>query len=177
MKTKLKGMSILLAAVLVTGCGYNLDETAVEMAQESDILLQKESPNSESTMEITTMISNAKAEDFLGEWVYEDIVLYISELDESHYLGYIIFLKNQNNTDVYDSWGYELQYQDGKMICNGKGRRYNSDMITLDQTAEYMNGSAEFILTSEGLLWNDLTEHFGDGMVFEYSETQPAPDF
>ena len=98
-------------------------------------------------------------------------------MDAANYLGYIISYENPHSTDVYDSWEYELQYQNGKLICNGKGRRYHSDMNTplpsVGIETKYLNGSAEFTLSPEGMIWNDLTEHLGDGMVFKYSETQP----
>lgn len=180
MKTKLIGICFLLAAFSVTGCGHDSNETASEITSETEILSQTESTITETKTEVTTevtstKISNAKPEDFLGEWACGNTILYITHMDAANYLGYIISYENPHSTDVYDSWIYELQYQNGKLICNGKGRRYHSDMNTPPPSVEtkYLNGSMEFILLPEGIIWNDLTEHLGDGMVFKYSETQP----
>ena len=171
---------LLLFTVLVTGCGQSLNETTAEMPPETKISSLTESTITETETEVTTdatttMMSDAKAEDFLGEWKCGDITLFISHIDGTHYGGFVITYDNPPNTDVFDEWEYDLQYQDGKLVCNGDGRRYHFDMNTPAPYSKwiYLNGRAEFTLTSEGLLWNDLTEHFGDGMVFTYSETQP----
>ena len=182
--TKIIVACVLFAVVSVTGCGQNWNETAVKVIPETEISSLTESTITETETEITTevttevtttMMSDAKAEDFLGEWKCGTITLFISHIDGSHYGGFVITYENPPNTDVFDEWEYDLQYQDGKMICNGDGRRYHFDMNTAAPYSKwiYLNGRAEFTLTSEGLLWNDLTEHFGDGMVFRYSETQP----
>lgn len=176
MKTKILRICLLLTAFTVTGCGHDLNETAVE----TEILSQTESSVTETETEVitkamTTMTSNAKAEDYIGEWEYDNIVLFISNINQSYYLGSIISFEDPESTDVYDSWEYELQYRDGKMICNGKGRRYHNDMNNplLSIETKYLNGNAEFTLSTEGIIWNDMTEHYGDSMLFKYSETQP----
>ena len=170
---------LLLFTVLLTGCGQNLNETATKMTPETEITSQTETTitetETEATTEVpTTMVSDAKAEDYIGEWRCENTTLFISKI-ESHYSGFMMTFEEPTNTDVFDEWAFDLQYRDGKMICHGEGKRWHFDMNTPPPSSKwiYLNGSSEFTLTSEGIIWNDLTEHFGDGMVFTYSETQP----
>ena len=139
-------------------------KTAQELFEEIKAGLTKETADE--------MIPEADA--FLGEWDCENTSLFINKV-ESHYLGSVTTFEDPTNTDVYDEWEFELQYQDGKMVCNGDARRYHFDLNTPMPCSKwiYLNGSSEFTLTSEGMIWNDLTEHFGDGMVFRYAESQP----
>jgi hypothetical protein len=152
-------------------------KTAQELFEEIKAGLPNETsdemnPETECSSQAGTTIPEADA--FLGEWDCENTMLFITK-NGSHYLGSVTTFEDPTNTDVYDEWEFELQYQDGKMVCNGDARRYHFDLNTPMPCSKwiYLNGSSEFTLTSEGMIWNDLTEHFGDGMVFRYAETQP----
>ena len=80
------------------------------------------------------------------------------------------------DSSSYESWEYWLEFKNGKLICDGKGRLYkiyddDSSSYDIDSFLKtvYDNGSAEFIMTPEGIVWNDLENNRGEGMVFTYS--------
>lgn len=118
-----------------------------------------------------------------GRWGYGRATIEISAKGEDEYQAIIKWGGSGNS---YSSWLYPLRPDKGKLVCNGGGTKTNSEVKEGDtyptDTVEYTDGSAEFMLEGDKLVWNDLKEHSADRLLFEkeidfydgYPETEPT---
>ena len=76
-----------------------------------------------------------------------------------------------------EMWEYEkLEYKAGRLVCRN-GTRYDTDESERPPAAGYdLNQQAEFLLTSEGILWNDLSLNRGAGLCFTEGQLAPAEE-
>ena len=106
-------------------------------------------------------------EEFLGTWGCGRATLEITQISSGEFHAKISW---SSSAASHAEWDYPLTYQDGKLVCSGKGTLTNVEYASADadpeETVEYTNGSAEFSMQGAGIIWNDLTEHSGDDMVF-----------
>ena len=106
-------------------------------------------------------------EEFLGTWGCGRATLEIEQTGDGQFHA-LIHWGSSASSSV--QWDYPLTYQDGKLVCDGKGTKtgieFQSADADPDETVEYTDGSAEFVVQGAGIVWNDLTEHSGDEMVF-----------
>ncbi len=120
------------------------------------------------TFSSTDISADVNADDFLGVWECGDhMMLTITQTND----GYFAFLLQMESTQVYEEWEYPLYYEIGRLICDGDGVRYAVDETKWDTQMiqeRHPDQSAEFSMTADGILWNDRTEHRGDGMVFTF---------
>lgn len=106
-------------------------------------------------------------EEFIGTWGCGRATLEITQLSDTEFQALIWWA---DSAFAHVEWDYPLTYQDGKLICDGKCTKtyieYTSADADPDETVEYTDGSGEFVMQGAGIVWNDLTEHSGDDMVF-----------
>lgn len=106
-------------------------------------------------------------EEFIDTWSCDRATLRIIQLSDGDFYAQIHW-----NSDAlsYTDWDYPLVYQGGKLVCNGNATKTSVTYASADAApvlnVEYKNGSGEFVMQDAGVVWNDLTEHSGDGMVF-----------
>lgn len=106
-------------------------------------------------------------EEFVGTWGCGRATLRITQLTDTEFRAEIHWA---GSALAYAEWVYPLVYTDGKLVCDGKCTKtvieYSSPDAEPDKTVEYTDGSGEFIMQDGGIIWNDLTEQSGEGMVF-----------
>ena len=111
-------------------------------------------------------------EAFIDTWICDRATLQIIQLSDGNFYARIEW---GSSAFSHVEWDYPLIYQGGKLVCEGNATKtvveYASADAAPEKTVEYTDGSAEFVMQGAGVVWNDLTEHSGDGMVF-----QPAPE-
>jgi len=108
------------------------------------------------------------AEDFFGTWNCERATLTIEENYEMKPFAVIVWGDGANS---HYTWEYPVEYKDGKLVCSGSGSKVH--IWKLDETDSapdfkilYSDGSAEFSFKGDGIVWNDLKENRGAGMLF-----------
>ena len=111
-------------------------------------------------------------EEFADTWSCGRASLKITQISDTEFRAEI---KWGSSATTHVEWDYPLTYQDGRLVCSGKCTKtvveYASADAEPEKTVEYTNGSGEFVMQGAGVVWNDLTEHSGDDMVF--LKTQP----
>lgn len=115
----------------------------------------------------------AAGEAFVGTWGCGRATLKITQLSDTSFHALLTW---SSSAATHAEWDYPLTYQDGKLVCDGAGTltyvEYASADAEPDKTVEYTDGSAEFVMQGAGIVWNDLTEHSGDDMVFLNSQPE-----
>ena len=106
-------------------------------------------------------------EEFVGKWNCERAYLTITQISDTEFHALV---KWGSSASSHVEWDYPLTYQGGKLVCSGKASKtyveYASADAEPDKTVEYTDGSGEFVMQGADVVWNDLTEHSGDDMVF-----------
>ena len=106
-------------------------------------------------------------EEFVGKWNCDRAYLTITQISDTEFHALI---KWGSSASSHVEWDYPLTYQGGKLVCSGKASKtyveYAAADAEPDKTVEYTDGSGEFVMQGAGVVWNDLTEHSGDDMVF-----------
>ena len=106
-------------------------------------------------------------EEFVGRWNCDRVYLTITQNSDTEFHALV---KWGSSASSHVEWDYPLTYQGGKLVCSGKASKtyveYASPDAEPDKTVEYTDGSGEFVMQGAGVVWNDLTEHSGDEMVF-----------
>ncbi len=136
--------------------------------EELETFRKADAPDEVPTEQDTDISADVNADDFLGLWECGDhMMLTVAEAEN----GYFAYLICSESTQVYEEWEYPLHYESGRLICDGDGIRYAVDETKWDTQMiqeRHPDQSAEFSMTADGILWNDRTEHRGDGMVFTF---------
>lgn len=108
---------------------------------------------------------------FAGSWEYGRAYIGILEIGNGLYQSTI---KWGGSLNTYESWVYTLEYDNGKLVCRGNGTKITSDVKEINEgefrpfdTVAYTDGSAEFTLEGDKLVWNDLKEHCADNILFD----------
>jgi len=108
-------------------------------------------------------------EEFVGTWECERASLEITQISDTEFHAVIHW---SDSAFAHVEWDYPLTYENGTLVCSGKCTKtyveYTSADTDPDRTVEYTDGSGEFTMQGAGVIWNDLTEHSGDNMVFSY---------
>lgn len=108
-----------------------------------------------------------EGDEFIGTWGCERATLKIDQIYGTEFHAVISW---SSSAYAHVEWDYPLTYQNGRLVCSGNATKtyveYSAPDIEPDKTVEYTNGSAEFTMQGAGIVWNDITEHSGDGMVF-----------
>lgn len=139
------------------------------------------STEDESTADNAEILKDAKAEDYLGQWECESeqgyIFLAVSEVNG----GYAAAVVRSQGGGELVQWEYPLKYKRGKLVCNGEGLRSEIDESKMspqgssydlsDFMKTYPNQSAEFIMTSEGIKWNDLSGKNSEEIVLKFLQS------
>lgn len=112
-----------------------------------------------------------EGEEFIGIWGCGRATLNIEQLDDNNFQAFIYWA---DSAFARVEWEYPLTYQDGKLVCEGKGTKtyvsYSAEASEPDTSdALYTDGSAEFVMQGSNIVWNDLTEQSGEGMLFSNS--------
>lgn len=106
-------------------------------------------------------------EEFVGKWNCDRAYLTITQISDTEFHALV---KWGSSASSHVEWDYPLTYQGGKLVCSGKASKtyveYASADAEPDKTVEYTDGSGEFVMQGADVVWNDLTEHSGDDMVF-----------
>ena len=106
-------------------------------------------------------------EEFVGKWNCDRAYLTINQISDTEFHALV---KWGSSASSHVEWDYPLTYQGGKLVCSGKASKtyveYASADAEPDKTVEYTDGSGEFVMQGADVVWNDLTEHSGDDMVF-----------
>ena len=106
-------------------------------------------------------------EEFVGKWNCDRAYLTITQISDTEFHALI---KWGSSASSHVEWDYPLTYQGGKLVCSGKASKtyveYAAADAEPDKTVEYTDGSGEFVMQGADVVWNDLTEHSGDDMVF-----------
>ena len=107
-------------------------------------------------------------EEFVGRWNCDRAYLTITQNSDTEFHAVV---KWGSSASSHVEWDYPLTYQGGKLVCSGKASKtyveYAAPDAEPDKTVEYTDGSGEFVMQGAGVVWNDLTEHSGDEMVFQ----------
>lgn len=144
---------ILAAAMLLTGCS-RAEETEATSGITSGAIAAPE------------ILMDVTAADFLGDWTCGTVFLAIREVN-GEYIGLLYWTES---AEVYEEWEYPLHFKDGKMVCNGDGKKYAIDETRMNEMRAAYQQSAEFSLTADGILWNDLNGNRGEGMLLVFGE-------
>ena len=111
-------------------------------------------------------------EEFVGTWGCGRATLKITQLSDTEFQASISWA---SSAAAHTEWEYPLTYQDGKLVCSGKGTKtnfeYQSENAEPDKTVDYTDGSAEFSMQGSHIVWNDKNENSGADMMF--SNTLP----
>lgn len=106
-------------------------------------------------------------EEFVGKWNCDRAYLTITQISDTEFHALV---KWGSSASSHVEWDYPLTYQGGKLVCSGKASKtyveYASADAEPDKTVEYTDGSGKFVMQGADVVWNDLTEHSGDDMVF-----------
>lgn len=106
-------------------------------------------------------------EEFVGKWNCDRAYLTITQISDTEFHALV---KWGSSASSHVEWDYPLTYQGGKLVCSGNASKtyveYASADAEPDKTVEYTDGSGEFVMQGADVVWNDLTEHSGDDMVF-----------
>ncbi len=106
-------------------------------------------------------------EEFVGTWGCGRATLKITQLSDTEFQASISWA---SSAAAHTEWEYPLTYQDGKLVCSGKGTKtnfeYQSENAEPDKTVDYTDGSAEFSMEGSHIVWNDLNENSGEDMMF-----------
>lgn len=155
---------ILASALLLAGCSKTASTGPVGI-----------SPEASAEMTAPAKVPDVAATDFLGDWRCENVLLSIRQVN-GVYIGLLYWMES---SEVYEEWEYPLHFQDGKLVCSGDGSKYDVDESKPSEyqhqppfTATYANQSAEFSMTKDGVIWDDLDGNRGDGMVFAFVQTE-----
>lgn len=109
-------------------------------------------------------------EEFVGVWGCGRATLEIEQLTDTDFQAVIYWA---DSAFARVEWEYPLTYQDGKLVCDGKGTKtyvsYSSEDTEPETSVLYTDGSAEFVMQGSNIVWNDLTEQSGEGMLFSNS--------
>ena len=106
-------------------------------------------------------------EEFVGTWGCGRATLEITQMTDTEFHALVSW---SSSAAAHVEWDYPLTYENGRLVCDGKCTKtyieYASADADPDETVEYTDGSAEFVMQGAGIVWNDLTEHSADDMVF-----------
>ncbi|MBQ8928410.1 MAG: hypothetical protein IJ055_09100 [Oscillospiraceae bacterium] len=106
-------------------------------------------------------------EEFVGTWGCGRATLEITQQTDTDFHATIWW---SDSAAAHVEWEYPLTYRDGKLVCTGSASKtyveYASPDAEPEKTVEYTDGSGEFSMQGAGVVWNDLTEHSGNDMVF-----------
>lgn len=110
----------------------------------------------------------APDEVFEGKWSCERANLTIENNGEGIFHATI---KWGSSASSHVEWDYPLIFDGEKLVCEGTGTKtyveYADAESEPSKTVEYTNGSAEFRIEGAGIVWDDLSENSGAGMVFK----------
>jgi len=105
-----------------------------------------------------------------GKWSCERANLTIENNGEGIFHATI---KWGSSASSHVEWDYPLIFDGEKLVCEGTGTKtyveYADAESEPSKTVEYTNGSAEFRLEGAGIVWDDLSENSGAGMIFKLS--------
>lgn len=110
-------------------------------------------------------------EEFVGVWGCGRATLEIGQITDTDFQAFIYWA---DSAFARVEWEYPLTYQDGKLVCDGKCTKsyvkYSAEPSEPDESEViYTDGSAEFVMQGSNIVWNDLTEQSGEGMLFSNS--------
>jgi len=110
-------------------------------------------------------------EEFVGVWGCGRATLEIGQITDTDFQAFIYWA---DSAFAHVEWEYPLTYQDGKLVCDGKCTKsyvkYSAEPSEPDESEViYTDGSAEFVMQGSNIVWNDLTEQSGEGMLFSNS--------
>lgn len=109
----------------------------------------------------------AAEESFTGSWVYGRAILEISYKGGNEFRAQVTW---SGGATIHEIWQYPLTLENGKLVCRGSGTNSLVEHEDADsaptETIGYTDGSAEFILQGNHVLWNDLTEPHTEEMLF-----------
>lgn len=110
----------------------------------------------------------APGEEFCGRWECERAHISITSDADGQFTAVVTW---SDSVSSYVEWVYPLTYSDGKLVCEGKGKK---SFVTASAPAAepsyesiYADGSAEFVLKDGGINWIDKSENSADGMLFK----------
>ena len=109
----------------------------------------------------------AAEENFTGSWVCGRAILEISYKGGNEFRAQVTW---SGGATIHEIWDYPLTLENGKLVCRGNGtnglvEHENADSAPTE-TIGYTDGSAEFILKGNHVLWNDLTKPHIEEMLF-----------
>lgn len=114
-------------------------------------------------------------EDFLDKWEAEIdgnyALLSFNEFGDK-YMAFLVIAIEPGKHEQID---YFVEFRDGKMVCDGDSQSWIMDMTKLDKDIINVTNDlnrrtgmkAEFSLTPEGILWNDISETRGNSILFK----------
>ena len=111
---------------------------------------------------------NVTEKSFTGSWNCGRAIIEIHYNDEGELYAQVAW---SGSASSHLLWQYPVTFENGKLICSGKGSKYLSEFINEDpnnysETTEYTDGSAEFSIEGNRLYWNDFKEHSAEKMLF-----------
>ena len=112
----------------------------------------------------------APGEEFCGRWDCERAHISITSDADGQFTAVVTW---SDSAASYVEWVYPLTYSDGKLVCEGMGKK--SYVTASDPAAEpayesiYTNGSAEFFFRDGGIVWRDMSENSADNLLFKLS--------
>lgn len=112
----------------------------------------------------------APGEEFCGRWDCERAHISITNDADGQFTAVVTW---SDSAASYVEWVYPLTYSDGKLVCDGIGKK--SYVTASAPAAEpsydsiYTNGSAEFSFRDGGIIWRDKSENSADNMLFKLS--------
>lgn len=111
------------------------------------------------------------AEDFCGSWQCGNYFLTIDSFAPGIYSAVLIRADGLNAAEM---WEYPSMKFDGGRLLANDGTRYDTDTSKTPPVSGYdLNQQAEFLLTDEGILWNDLSLNKGAGLCFAEGQSEP----
>ena len=142
---------------------YKFDDDAVEFKSASDIISEIENGG------FTKLGSDVRAEDiYAGSWVSGRAIIEIFYESDGLYQAKVSW---SSSAAAHVIWDYPLTLDNGRLVCSGNGKKtfveFKDGETEATETVEYTDGSAEFTIEEDHLIWNDLSEHSADNMLFE----------
>ena len=142
---------------------------AISAASSSCTSKSSSTDSTKASAAVSGAYANSSADKYVGSWSSGRCSITVYEEDGK----YPVMIRWATNASDYSEWEYSCTYNEDKcsLICDGGAVRtdhfFDSSIGAEKSEVRYTDGKAEFTLSNDKLIWNDLIDNAGKNMLFE----------